>query len=435
NQESASKTALPAKRVMDICMDGDFLWVATENGGLSKMDLHTETLTNYLYDKNDPHSIINNSIRSLHKDRQGRFWVGSFAKGLCVIDPLEDKISAPDVPMPDDLVNAILKDSNGRMWIGTEEGLVLQDKSENKRFRNDPKDIYSLSSNAVLCIYEDHNHSIWIGLFKGGLNRYNEKLKNFKRYVPDPSSNGSLSNTHVFSIIESSVTGELLVTTYNGLNILKDEKNGIFENLFEYPPSMDKRQWAVFEDSKQNIWTGSWSGLSQHNLQNKTVKSIDVLNDTTKVIGRVNCIFEDTNGTLWIGSMNGLHQMVSSNQFITYTIKDGLPINNVYDIIEGDKGKLWLGTSKGLTVFNPKDKTFKTYDESDGLGSKVFQRKSFFKDENGKIYIGGAGIRSFYPDSIISNPHQPPVYITDLKVFNQSINPKLKNGVLKDVIS
>ncbi|MGL1889397.1 MAG: ATP-binding protein [Reichenbachiella sp.] len=436
NQGSATTaTSLPAKVIRDIYLDGDYLWIATENGGLSKMDVRTEALKNYLYSTADPYSIINNSIRSLYKDRQGRLWVGSFARGLCVLDPLEDKISAPDLPVHDDLVNAIFKDSKGRMWIGTEDGLVLQDKSDRHRFRNDHDDTNSLGSNAVMCIYEDHKHSIWIGLYNGGLNRYNEDFKNFTRYVPDPSNNRSISGAHVFSIIESSVTGELLVTTNSGLNILKDEKKGVFENPFEYPPSIDKWLLNVFEDSKQNLWTTSWSELSLHSLEDKTVKSIDVLNDTTKVSGRVNCIFEDHNGIIWIGSMNGLHQMVSPTQFITYTVKDGLPINDVFDIIEDDNGGLWLGTTNGLTVFNPRTKSFKTYDESDGLGSKEFQRRSFFKDENGEIYVGGVGIRAFYPDSVISNPHEPPVYITGLKVFNQSIKPKPKGGILKGDIA
>lgn len=436
NQSSATTaTILPAQAVRDICVDGNYLWIATENGGLSKMDVRTEVLKNYLYSKTDPYSIINNSIRSLYKDRQGRLWVGSFAKGLCVLDPLEDKITAPNLPVQDDLVNAIFKDSKGRMWIGTEDGLVLQDKSGHQRFRNNHEDRNSLGSNAVMCIYEDDKRTIWIGLYNGGLNRYNEGYKNFKRYFPNPSNNRSISGAHVFSITESSVTGELIVATDSGLNILKDEKKGVFESPFEYPPSIDKWLVSVFEDSKENLWTTSWSQLTLNSLENKTVMSIDVLNDTTKEIGRVNFVFEDHNGIVWVGSVNGLHQMVSPNQFITYTIKDGLPTNSVYDIIEDNKGELWLGTTKGLTVFNPKTKSFKTYDESDGLGSKEFQRRSFFKDENGEIYIGGAGIRSFYPDSVISNSHEPPVYITDLKVFNQSIKPNARDGVLKGDIA
>ena len=435
SQSSAAKTTIPNNAITDLCTDNHYLWIATENGGLSKMDTRTEAVTNYLYKKADPNSIINNSIWSLHKDRQDRLWIGSYAKGLCVFDPLEDKISTPDLSLENELVNAVFKDSKGRMWIGTEDGLVLQDKSGTHYFYNDPKNGNSLGSNTVLCIIEDRKHRIWLGLWNGGINRFVESSKSFVRYVPDPTKKRSLTNPHVFSIAESSKTGELLLSTFGGLNILKDEKAGIFENNFQYPLVGDQYHITLLEDSKQNIWVGAYSGLSQYSLENNKVKRINIWNDTTKVSDHVNCIFEDHNGIIWIGSDGGLHKMVSQTKFINYTTKDGLPVNVVRGILEDSKGNLWLGTTKGLTVFNPVTKAIKTYDESDGLISNEIRRKSFFKAANGQLFIGGNGINTFFPDSIITNPNKPAVYITDLKIFNQSINHKTSDGILKEDIT
>ena len=154
--------------------DGHYLWIATENGGLSRMDVQTEELTNFLYDKSNPNSIINNSIWSVYKDRQGRIWAGSFAKGLCVLDVMEDKIPIYDASLESDLVNVIFLDSKDRMWIGTEDGLVLKDHSGSHRFRFDPKNKNSISSNAINCVYEDRKHRIWIGVWDGGINRFVE---------------------------------------------------------------------------------------------------------------------------------------------------------------------------------------------------------------------------------------------------------------------
>jgi signal transduction histidine kinase len=117
------------------------------------------------------------------------------------------------------------------------------------------------------------------------------------------------------------------------------------------------------------------------------------------------------------------------------SIKDGLPVNVIRGIMEDSKGNLWLGTTKGLTVFNPVTKAIKTYDESDGLISNEIRRKSFFKAANGQMFVGGKGVNTFFPDSIISNPNKPSVYLTDLKIFNKSINPKTNDGILKDDIA
>lgn len=428
-------SGLPTNDIMDICLDDKVLWIATENGGLSRMDLATERFTNFHYDKNDPHSIINNSIWCLHRDRQGRIWIGSYAKGLCVLDVNEEKFTVLDIPLENDLINAVLKDSKGRFWIGTEDGVLLYEKNRLHHFRHDPLQPNSLSSNAVNCLYEDSRHQIWTGHWNGGLNRFDEAHRNFIRYTANPNRPGSLTNANVFSIVESTATGELLVATFGGLHILKDQRAGIFENINDYPHEGDQLMLTLTEDHNKNVWVGSYSGLGLFDRTTNKIKRFNITSDTTEANDRVNCIFEDSKKRLWIGSYGGLHQMVDEHTFITYTIKDGLPVNLVHFILEDSRGNLWLGTSHGLTVFNPGGRTFKTYDESDGLVSVEFRRKAFCKSGDGRMFVGGHGLNAFYPDSINGNPNVPPVFLTDLKVFNQSVVPNGKDGILKDAIS
>jgi ligand-binding sensor domain-containing protein/anti-sigma regulatory factor (Ser/Thr protein kinase) len=434
--ESANgKSSLPNNTIRCMIADGRYLWIATENGGLSRMDVATEELTNFLYDKANPNSIINNSIWSVHKDRQGRIWVGSFAKGLCVLDVLEDKIAIYDPSLESDLVNVIFLDSKDRMWIGTEDGLVLKDNTRSRRFRFNSKDKTSISSNAINCVYEDRKHRIWIGVWDGGINRFVEHSNSFVRYNHDPNRKESLTDPNVFNIAESSKTGELLVSTFDGLNILKDEKAGIFENPFSYPHEGDQFHFTLAEDNQQNIWVGARSGLSIYSLETKQITPLNIWDDTTKTTDQINCIFTDHNGTMWIGSSGGLHQMVNPKKFISYTTNDGLPVDFVQGILEDAKGNLWLGTSKGLSVFNPATKQFKNFDESDGLLSNELRRKAFLKIKNGQMFIGGKGVNTFFPDSLVSNPNKPSVYITDLRIFNKSIEPNALDGILKNDIA
>jgi signal transduction histidine kinase len=399
------------------------------------MDVDKEELINFLFDKTNPNSIINNSIWSVCKDRQGRIWAGSFAKGLCVLDILEDKIAIYDPLLESELVNVIFQDSKKRLWIGTEDGLILKDHTGSHRFRFDPKNKNSISSNAINCVYEDRKNRIWIGVWNGGINRYDERSRNFVRYTREASRKESLSDPNVFNITESSRTGELLVSTFGGLNILKDEKAGVFENPFSYPHEGDQFHFTLHEDKDHTIWVGARSGLSVYDLDTKQTTPVNISGDTSKTTEQINCIFEDHKGTLWIGSSGGLHQMVNRNKFISYTTLDGLPVNFVQGILEDAKGNLWLGTSKGLTLFNPTAKTFKTFDESDGLLSNELRRKAFLRMESGQMFVGGKGINSFFPDSIVFNTNKPAVYITDLKIFNQSIKPHAADGILKNDIA
>jgi ligand-binding sensor domain-containing protein/anti-sigma regulatory factor (Ser/Thr protein kinase) len=439
-ESTKGQTSLPNNTIRCMIAEGRYLWIATENGGLSRMDVATEELTNFLYDKANPNSIINNSIWSVHRDKQGRIWIGSFAKGLCVLDVMEDKLAIYDPLLESDLVNVIFLDSKNRMWIGTEDGLVLKDNTGSHRFRFDPKNKRSISSNAINCLYEDSKHRIWVGVWNGGINRFVEGSGpgghgGFVRYNHDPNRKESLTDPNVFNIAEYSKTGELLVSTFDGLNILKDEKAGIFENPFSYPHEGDQFHFTLLEDNSHNIWVGARSGLSIYSMETKKVIPINIWEDTTKTTDQVNCIFIDHNETIWIGSSGGLHQMVNPKKFISYTTNDGLPVDFVQGILEDEKGNLWLGTSKGLSVFNPSTKQFKNFDESDGLLSNELRRKAFLKKQNGQMFVGGKGVNTFFPDSVVSNPNRPSVYITDLKIFNQSIKPNTSDGILKNDIA
>jgi ligand-binding sensor domain-containing protein/signal transduction histidine kinase len=426
---------LPNNTIRSMIQDGRLLWIATENGGLSRVDMETNVLTNFLHDKSNPNSIINNSIWSMLKDKQGRIWVGSFAKGLCVHDAMEDKFRVYDPSLENDLVNAIFMDSKKRMWIGTEDGLILKDGTGSQRFRSDPKNKNSLGSNFINCVFEDSRHRIWIGMWSGGICRFVEETKTFVRYNHDPYRKQSLSDPNVFNIAESKKTGELLVSTFNGLNILKDEQAGVFENPFSYPHEGDQFHFTLHEDRDHTIWVGARSGLSIYSLETGQVKPVNVWADTAKASDQVNCIFEDHTGTLWIGSSGGLHQKVGPSSFVSYTIRDGLPVNFVQGILEDAKGNLWLGTSKGLSLFNRSTKTFKNFDESDGILSNELRRKAFLRTSRDQMFIGGKGVNTFFPDSISANPGKPFVYITDLKIFNKPIKPHAADGILKNDIA
>ncbi|MDX1349767.1 MAG: triple tyrosine motif-containing protein [Putridiphycobacter sp.] len=75
----------------------------------------------------------------------------------------------------------------------------------------------------------------------------------------------------------------------------------------------------------------------------------------------------------------------SSDSYINYTTKDGLPSNQVYKIIEDDLGHLWFLTDKGISKYNGYE--FYNYSAADGLSDNVFFDAQ--KLEDGSIWILG----------------------------------------------
>ena len=126
----------------------------------------------------------------------------------------------------------------------------------------------------------------------------------------------------------------------------------------------------------------------------------------------------------------GLDKLDRENeQFIHYTIKNGLSSNTVWGILEEDAspdeadGNLWLSTTWGLSRFNPQTETFRNYDISDGLqGNSFLPTTSYHKSNNGEMFFGGAnGFNAFYPEQIVDNPNPPPVVITDFQLANKPV--------------
>ncbi|MGS0523942.1 triple tyrosine motif-containing protein [Zobellia nedashkovskayae] len=139
-------------------------------------------------------------------------------------------------------------------------------------------------------------------------------------------------------------------------------------------------------------------------------------------------LYQSVAGDLWIGTFGGgLNKFIPGKEgeedaFVSYSIRDGLPNNVIKGILEDREGNLWLSTNMGLSKFNPKNETFKNYNESDGLQDNEFQELACLKRADGEMLFGGInGFNAFYPEEINDNEQPGETVITDLLVSNTSV--------------
>ena len=55
----------------------------------------------------------------------------------------------------------------------------------------------------------------------------------------------------------------------------------------------------------------------------------------------------DAKKTLWIGTNNGLARM-SNGKFVVLNVNDGLFANNVFSMVTGQDGSIWVGSYGGV---------------------------------------------------------------------------------------
>jgi serine phosphatase RsbU (regulator of sigma subunit) len=117
--------------------------------------------------------------------------------------------------IPGDVTTAILEDSYGMIWIGTnDKGLSKLDRKSGKftNYAHDPGNLNSLSNNYIQALHEDGKGVIWIGT-RSGLNRYESTTNSFKSYT----TKDGLPNNVIQSIIEDT-SGYIWLATNNGIS-------------------------------------------------------------------------------------------------------------------------------------------------------------------------------------------------------------------------
>lgn len=423
--------------------DSGRLWFGTENGGLAIYDKRKEQFFNFHYNPLDNSSIQSNSIWALFKDNVGAMWMGSFNSELVTWNRYQSKFRHYYVvpsgnSLSNNNVTSFVEDFKGNLWIGTDGGGLNYYNRETgtyQHFLHDPTDPKSLGSNAVISLMEDADHNIWIGTWGGGLNRFNAQSGTFTRFKHDIELPNSIGSDYIFTMLIDS-RGRFWVGSFFSSLDLFDPQTGHFQHFKPQANNTnslsDNRVFKILEDSKQDIWVGTEGG-GLNLLQWKEDEPARFIqyrhraDDSTSLAGDVILsMLEDSQGRLWVGTYgDGLSKFNYEKQaFTNYRKQEGLHNQVIDGILEDEEGNLWLSTNNGLSRFNPKDETFKKYDDSDGLQSKEFIRGSCYKTSEGELLFGGLnGYNAFFPEEVSDNPFIPPVYITDFRIFNQSIRP------------
>jgi signal transduction histidine kinase/DNA-binding response OmpR family regulator/ligand-binding sensor domain-containing protein len=102
-----------------------------------------------------------------------------------------------------------------------------------------------------------------------------------------------------------------------------------------------------------------------------------------------------------------------------YRKEDGLADNNIFDLIEDRKGRIWVTTLNGLSCLDPATEKFYNFHGADGFpGDKYYPGSCV--DRDGNLYLCNTkGLVIFDPDSLISGYKSPEVVISQIRIFNK----------------
>ena len=208
---------------------------------------------------------------------------------------------------------------------------------------------------------------------------------------------------------------------------------------------------AFYEDGDGVFWMGTEEGFVRIEFKEKSEApilkwysnnpaSVNSLN-----YNYVSCILDDPSDKnyLWIctkgGGLNRLNK--STGDFLHLTAKNGLPNDVVYGIVTDSAGNIWGSTNKGIfCLFAPKTTgdqkwEFRNFSKSDGLQDDEFNTNAYAKFPDGRLAFGGVnGLNIFTPTEVLSSGFAPNVFITNILIGNQPVEPGDETGILKHAI-
>jgi len=409
------------------------LWVGTEKAGLMILDPERKMWSFYPNEPLNPGGFQGVEVRTIFEDRGGAIWIGTYIRGVNKYVPGKQKFEHILPPLKDagdlnnNLIRSIYKDAAGILWVGTQGGLNRIDRRNNRTtfYTHDPRTPAGLSHPYVWAIYEDRNGVFWIGTRGGGMNRFDPRTGRCVHYRHRPDDPTSLSQDEVRIVYEDR-SGALWVGTLGGLNLF-DRSTSKFTRFLHDPAKSDSLTadhiTAILETRAGLLWVGTNDGLNAYDRAKHTFRRYEsnLADPQSLSYNRISALWEDGSGKLWIATYGGGIDRFDpeTGMFASFGETEGLANNTVYAILGDAQDHLWLSTNSGISMFDPASRTFRNYDESDGVQGREFNSGAYCLSPDGEMFFGGMnGLNAFTPGNIEKNQHVPPIVITDFKINN-----------------
>jgi len=392
-----TKDGLAGNDVRGITQDSKgFIWVATNNG-LQKYDGYE--FINYHHNPADSESISSDNLFSLSRDNQDAIWAISFLAGFNRFDPVTNKCikiselndqSFRELFLP----QAFCLDILGNMWLIAAKNIAcFKTTSRTLEFFGNlfPKsyDTYFLDAQ-----YDAGKNQIWIADAKNGVCMYDLEKKIFFYRGNNPDHlpifdlpckpiriqldrdhnlwiHGNDGYLAKYCLATNAVNSYYLYESPEGFTRIKSEEAKSLQTRLHHRPIYIN---AISSDAQGNVWfAAGTTGLLQYiHLKDSfsLIQSISGDANSLHYNSDIHCIFNDKQGNIWIGTDKGINVFNPLGQrFHFFENNPFKPLsktrNETMDFFQTMAGDLWVATwGSGLALFDSQLKPEKqfTYD-------------------------------------------------------------------------
>ena len=372
-----------------------FIWIGT-NDGLNRYD--GKYFTIFRHEPGNATSLSGNIITSLLEDEHELIWIGTADGGLTRYDykllPAKQFKQYKHIPgdtssIPINIINAIVQDDFGYLWIGTSGKSVLRFDKKTEQFFSPV--LTGVATALALC--KAGNQQLWVGKQGGGLLKINTADLSFKtdsRYDNLYAKLPHASVTSLFRDKENNMwfgSWDKALYRYNN----RTEKEEVFNAIAGKRISFQNDEVLSFgEDTADNIWIGGRNkGLHVYNRRKNEFYQYqhNPLKEGTIAANTINTVFIDKKELVWLGTDKGISICYPQQQYFEQTF---LPATNndvtIYDFFKTDDAELFIGTSNGF--YTQKKESAEIQHHSLTYKGIPLAVTKFYQHRDGSIYIG-----------------------------------------------
>lgn len=405
--------SLPSNQTWTVLDGGDNnLYIGHVGSGFSIFSLKDKSVKNFQNETGNPTSLPGNDVFCIIKDANGNIWLGT-NNGLALYNAANDNFITFRNNKNDKYATlcsrilSIRQLKDNRLWIASElngiailnlkQGMFLSPEELSIEYIQEGDDSRSLSNASARCIFQDSFDNIWIGTWGGGINFISSKPPLFTTlsYSPIPNNENSLNNKVASSLCMDRQGRIWIGTDGGGINVFEGEKRiAIYKKESGDIPS--NFILASLQDSKGNLWFGSYQGgISYYDSRNKRFRSISLMGQSNL---DVRTIYEDAQHNIWVGYSGGIVVLNPlTMKIIQHYNTDNSELHSdfIRSIAQDEKGRFWIGTfGDGLGIYTPNLQKIKTFTQRDGFCSNTINQ--IIQDKQKRMWIGtGEGLVCF----------------------------------------
>ncbi len=368
--------------------------------------------------------LTSNDLSVVTQDREGSIWVGLLGSGLARwLGYNEWEGWGSHEGLSRESVWSIARDARGRVWVGTQFGLNYADESTGKRVWK-PAPVAGIEMVRALAANPDG--SLWIGGEPGGLRQLNPRTGQSRSF---PELNGPEFGGASMGVRSAMVDHAGRVWVASAAGLFRSEGPVPFGAAAKFErqvPAGTSRQESFFqtiEDRQGSIWAAGDFGLARLDGGEwvRFTKRDGLASDMVAHLAK------DPDGSVWVGyrDARGVSRLAFPRgrlQVANFNSLSGLRSDKILFLGFDSRGRLWAGTDHGADVYDHTE--WKHYGRSDGLIWDDLNTNAFFADANGSVWIGTSrGLSRFQPSPVPSPNVPPPVVMTSVKLGSRMVDP------------